>query len=178
MDVIVDYYFVCLENLGDELELLEELLIASPEKAQINKIHKLKRQINSFRHSVWPTREIINRLLRGDSNKIKETTEIFLRDLYDHIINVSENLESYRDTASGLAELYLTNISNRMNEIMKVLTIIATIFIPLSFFAGVYGMNFEFMPELKWEWGYYIFWVLIIILSTAMLSYFHKKKWL
>jgi len=131
-----------------------------------------------LRKSVWPLREVISGLQRGDSKLIKKSTEIFLRDVYDHTIQVMDTVESYRDMISGMHDLYLSNISNRMNEIMKVLTIIATIFIPLTFIAGIYGMNFEYMPELKSQWGYLIIWMIMIVIGAGMVFFFKRKKWL
>ncbi|MBU2621038.1 MAG: hypothetical protein KKD92_01790 [Proteobacteria bacterium] len=127
---------------------------------------------------VWPLREVISAMQRSETGLIRQTTQFYIRDLYDHIIQVVDTLENYRELASGLLEIYLSSVSNRMNEVMKVLTIIATIFIPITFIAGVYGMNFEFMPELKWRWGYALVWGVMIAMIVTMLGYFRKKKWL
>jgi len=131
-----------------------------------------------MRKQVWPLREVINGLIKDPSELIQETTDIYLRDVYDHTIQVIDTIESFRDVLSGLSDLYLSTVSNRMNEVMKVLTIIATIFIPLTFIAGIYGMNFEFMPELKWRWSYPMLWILLIAIFIAMLLWFKKRKWL
>ena len=131
-----------------------------------------------MRKQIWPFREMINSVQKGEYNLIEDATMIFFKDVYDHCIQVIDTIESYRDVLSGMLDLYLSTISNRMNEVMKVLTVIATIFIPLSFLAGVYGMNFEFMPELKWKWGYFVLWGIMIGSTAAMLTYFRRKKWL
>ena len=131
-----------------------------------------------MRRSVWPLREVINSLERGESSLIQETSRIYLRDVYDHTIQVIDSVETFRDMLSGMHDTYLSSISNRMNEIMKVLTIIATIFIPLTFVAGIYGMNFKFMPELEWRWGYFAVWMVIAVVAVLMVVFFRRKKWL
>jgi len=178
MDAIVDHYFVILEKLGDKIEALEEQLLDKPAPQILSEIHHLKREIIFFRKQVWPLREVISSLIKEPSELIQETTDIFLRDVYDHTIQVIDTIESFRDVLSGLSDLYLSTISNRMNEVMKVLTIMATIFIPLTFIAGIYGMNFEFMPELKWHWAYPGLWLVLILIFVSMLAWFKKKEWL
>jgi magnesium transporter len=178
LDIIIDHYFYVLECMDDEITQLEDKVMNTPDQSQLQRIHYLKRELVNFRRSVWPVREVVSSLTRDEYHLIKETTEPFLRDLYDHVFNISEMTESLRDMVSGLMDVYLSNVSNRMNEVMKVLTIIATIFIPLSFFAGIYGMNFEFMPELKWRYGYFVLWGFIIIAAGGMLNFFRRKKWL
>ena len=178
MDAVVDHYFVILEKLGDKIELLEDQLLEAPTPRILEDIHRLKREMIFFRKQVWPLREVINSLIKDPSELIQETTHIFLRDVYDHTIQVIDTIESFRDLLSGLSDLYLSTVSNRMNEVMKVLTIIATIFIPLTFIVGIYGMNFEFMPELKWPWAYPALWLVLIVISYTMLSWFRRKKWL
>jgi magnesium transporter len=178
MDAVVDHYFVILEKLGDKIELLEEQLLEEPTPRILEDIHHLKREMIFFRKQVWPLREVINSLIKDPSELIQETTHIFLRDVYDHTIQVIDTIESFRDLLSGLSDLYLSTVSNRMNEVMKFLTIIATIFIPLTFVAGIYGMNFEFMPELKWPWAYPALWLLLIMISVSMLFWLKRKKWL
>lgn len=177
IDVMIDHYFLVLENISDEIEDLENIVLINPDRHHLQQIHILKREIIELRKSVWPVREIIGNLQREESNLIKDTTQPYLRDLYDHILNVSDTIESMREMVGSLLETYLTNISNRMNEVMKVLTIISTIFIPLSFLAGVYGMNFEFIPELKWQWGYFTFWGFALVIFGSMIYYFRRKKW-
>jgi magnesium transporter len=178
IDAIVDHYFVILEKLGEKIELLEEDLLDEPRPDTLQSIHHLKREMIFFRKQVWPLREVINMLMKEEGSIIQETTQVFLRDLYDHTIQVIDTIESFRDVLSGMMDLYLSNVSNRMNEVMKVLTIIATIFIPLTFIAGIYGMNFEFMPELKWPWAYPVLWLLLIAIFIWMLFWFKRKKWL
>ncbi len=177
-DAVVDHYFVVLEKLGEKIEALEEDLLKEPTTATLETTHKLKREMIYFRKQVWPLREVLNSLVKNPSNLIEETTQVFLRDVYDHTIQVIDSIDSLRDVLSGLHDLYLSTISNRMNEVMKVLTIMATIFIPLTFIAGIYGMNFEYMPELKWKWSYPLLWVLLVAVFGFMLMWFKRKKWL
>lgn len=178
MDTLVDHYFVILEKLGDRIEELEERVVTDPRQETLHEIHKLKREMLFLRKSVWPLREVINGLDRGESSLIHKVTRIYLRDVYDHTIQVIDTVETFRDMLSGMHDTYLSSISNRMNEIMKVLTIIATIFIPLTFIAGVYGMNFEFMPELKWRWAYFMVWGIIVSVAIFMVFFFRRRKWL
>ncbi|MBU3966694.1 MAG: magnesium/cobalt transporter CorA [Euryarchaeota archaeon] len=178
IDAIVDNYFLILEKLGESIEDVEETMIAKPTPETLHAIHRLKRKMISLRKSVWPLREAVSALERSDSSLIQEPTRIYLKDVYDHTIQVIDTVETFRDVLSGMLDVYLSSISNKMNEIMKVLTIIATIFIPLTFIAGVYGMNFENMPELKWDWGYRVVWFVMLIMGISMLAYFRKKKWL
>jgi magnesium transporter len=178
LDTIVDNYFTILEKLGDRIEEMEERLVTDPRPKTLQEIHKLKREMIFLRKSVWPLREVINGLERGESSLIHKASRVYLRDVYDHTIQVIDTVETFRDMLSGMHDTYLSSISNRMNEIMKVLTIIATIFIPLTFIAGVYGMNFKFMPELEWRWAYFIVWLVIVIVAVSMIFFFRKKKWL
>jgi magnesium transporter len=177
IDSIIDSYFIILETLGEKIENLEEELINNPQKSTLTKIYSLKREMLFLRKTVWPLREAISRLERGESDLVTRGTHIYLRDVYDHTINVLDSLETYRDMLSGMLDIYLSSISNRMNEIMKVLTIITTIFIPLSFIAGVYGMNFEFMPELKMQLGYPVVLTIMFLIGIVMLVYFKRKNW-
>jgi magnesium transporter len=179
LDAIVDNYFVVLEKLGEQIEGMEEELVTNPTPKTLQTIHNLKREMIFLRKSVWPLREVVSRLERGESSLIKEATGIYLRDAYDHTIQVIDTVETYRDMLSGMLDIYLSSISNRMNQVMKVLTIIATIFIPLTFVAGIYGMNFEYMPELKWHWFYpKAFWLVMLGVAALMLVYFRRKRWL
>jgi magnesium transporter len=179
MDAIVDGYFIVLDSLGEKIETLEDKLIADPQPDDLQQIHELRRLMITLRKSIWPLREVINSMLRGDIELIQKETDIFLRDVYDHTIQIIDTIESYRDVISGMLDTYLSSLSYKMNEVMKVLTIIATIFIPLTFVAGVYGMNFHHMPELEWEWVYPIgFWILMALVAGTMLIYFRKKKWI
>jgi len=178
LDAIVDNYFIILEKMGEQIEFLEEKLVAHPAPETLNIIHKLKREMLFFRKSVWPLREVISVLERGESQLIKGSTKIFLRDVYDHNIQIIDTIETLREMLSGMLDIYLTGISNRLNAVMKVLTIIATIFMPLTFIAGVYGMNFKFMPELEWRWGYPLILLVMIAIGVLMLFSFKRKKWL
>lgn len=177
IDSIIDSYFLLLEILGEKIEELEEELISSPEKSTLTKIYSLKREMLYLRKTVWPLREAISRLERGESEMITRATHIYLRDVYDHTINVLDTIETYRDMLSGMLDIYLSSISNRLNEVMKVLTIITTIFIPLSFIAGIYGMNFKFMPEINWKYGYPVVLGGMFTIGLLMVIYFKRKKW-
>lgn len=178
LDAVVDHYFVVLEKLGERIETLEEDLLLDPRRETLHQIHGLKREMIYLRKSVWPLREVVAGLERVESPLIQASTNIFLRDVYDHTIQVIDNVETFRDMLSGMLDMYLSSLSNRMNEVMKVLTIISTIFIPLTFIVGVYGMNFEHMPELKWGHGYYLIWGIMLALGLTMVFFFKKKKWL
>jgi len=178
MDAVVDNYFSILEKIGEKIESMEEKLVSAPTQKTLQQIHKLKSEMISLRKSVWRLRELINGLQRNESSLISETTGIYLRDTYDHTIQVMDTVESLRDVVSGMLDIYLSSVSNSMNAVMKMLTIIATIFIPLTFVAGIYGMNFKYMPELEWRWAYPSILVVMIIVAIGMLIYFRKKKWL
>jgi len=178
LDTIVDHYFVVLEKLGEKIEDMEEELVTNPTPETLQTIHTLKRELIFLRKSVWPLREVINVLERGESSLINESTGIYLRDVYDHTIQVIDTIETFRDMVSGMLDIYLSSISNKMNEVMKVLTIIATIFIPLTFVAGLYGMNFKYIPELEWHWGYFAVLSLMVLIVSWMVLYFRKKRWL
>lgn len=178
LDAIVDSYFSILEKLGEKIESLEEELSNNPEKKTLQQIHNLKREMIFLRKSVWPLRELISSLQRSESELIRDSTKAYLKDIYDHTIQVIDTIESFRDIISSIQDLYLSIVSNRMNEVMKVLTIIATIFIPLTFIAGVYGMNFDNIPELHWKYGYAAVLLMMIAVSAGMLYYFKRNKWL
>ncbi|MBU0533866.1 MAG: magnesium/cobalt transporter CorA [Candidatus Omnitrophica bacterium] len=178
IDAIADGYFLILEKLGEKTESLEDEVMLEPTTKTAQKIHNLKREMISLRKSIWPLREIISNMQRGESKLIYKSTMIYLRDVYDHTIQVIDSVETFRDMLSGMLDIYLSSISNRMNEVMKVLTIIATIFIPLTFIAGVYGMNFRFMPELQWKLGYPFVWLIMAGVAGLMMLYFRRKKWL
>jgi magnesium transporter len=178
VDSIVDNYFVILEKLGEKIEFLEEKLVNQPTSETLQTIHRLKREMIFLRKAVWPLREVINGLERGESSLIQQSTGIFFRDVYDHTIQVIDTIETYRDMVSGMLDIYLSSVSNRLNAVMKVLTIIATIFMPLTFLAGLYGMNFKYMPELEWRWGYPAILLLMLMIGGFMLIYFRRKKWL
>jgi magnesium transporter len=178
MDAIVDNYFIVLENTDEKIETTEQQLTTNPTPATLQNIRELKNEMIFLRKSVWPLRELISSLERLDSPLVHESLEAYLRDVYDHTIQIIDTVESYRDMISGMLDIYLSSISNRMNEVMKVLTIFASIFIPLTFVAGLYGMNFEFMPELKWHWGYFGALGLMALIGIVLLLYFRRKRWL
>jgi len=178
MDAVVDAYFVALERIGDHIETIEDEIVSEPVPAHMHEIHRLKREILYLRKSVWPLREEISTLLKTESALVDAGTVVYLRDLYDHTIRVIDMVETNRDILSSMHDTYLSSVSNRMNEVMKVLTIIATIFIPLTFIVGVYGMNFDHMPELHWHWGYMGVWGFMLAITLGMVVYFQKKGWL
>ena len=178
IDAIVDSYFHILEQIGDEIEELEDRIISDPEQSDLQLIHSLRRKMILLRKSVWPLRELLSSLQRNENGVIRNQTQIYIRDVYDHTIQIIDTIESYRDMAMGMLETYLSSLSNRMNEVMKVLTVIATIFIPLTFLAGVYGMNFRYFPELQIKWMYpWGFWGIVTICGGLMALYFKHKKW-
>jgi len=178
IDDIVDNYFIVMEKIEERVEDLEEELVVSATRESVWKINRLKKDMIFLRKAVWPLREVITGLERVESPLIRESTHIYLRDVYDHTIQVIDTLETLRDMVSGMLDIYLSSLSYKMNEIMKVLTLIATIFIPLTFVAGVYGMNFQYMPELTWEYGYITIWGVMILMVLLMLFYFRKQQWI
>jgi magnesium transporter len=178
LDAIVDNYFLILENVGEKIEDTEQQLATNPSPETLQYIRELKTEMIYLRKSIWPLRELINGLERCESTLIHQSTGAYLRDVYDHTIQIIDTVESYRDMISGMVDIYLSSISNKMNEVMKVLTIFASIFIPLTFVAGLYGMNFEFMPELKWHWGYFTLLSVMALIGISLVFYFKRKKWL
>jgi magnesium transporter len=178
IDAVVDQYFTVLEDMGERIEALEDLLVNAPTPDALKILHHLKREILQLRKAIWPLREVIGTLSRGVCAFIQAPTEIYLRDVYDHTIQALDTVETYRDMLSGMLDIYLSSLSNRMNEVMKVLTIFATLFMPITFIVGVYGMNFEWMPELKWHWSYPLVWAVMISIVGCMLFYFRRKKWI
>lgn len=177
IDIIIDEYFVTLEQVGEEMEDLEEAILGDPDPDIVERIADLNREVVLLRRGIWPARELIGSMSRSDSSLIKKKTIVFIRDAYDHIIQVMEIVESFRDVMAGLRESYKTSVSNRMNDIMKVLTIIATIFIPLTFIAGVYGMNFHYMPELGWHYAYFGVLAVMLVIGGGLAGYFKWKQW-
>ncbi len=177
IDAIVDYYFLILENLEDRILPLEDQVINDPQPQVMQSIHGLKNDLVFLRRSLWPLREMLARLDREQIALIHPDTRPFLRDVHDHTIQIIEILESFQEIVSGLLDVYLTSISNRMNNVMKVLTIIATTFIPLTFIVGVYGMNFQHMPELAWRWGYPAVWAVMVLVFIGMVIFFKRRKW-
>ncbi|WP_018126817.1 magnesium/cobalt transporter CorA [Balneola vulgaris] len=178
MDVIIDYYFEALGELNSQIEAIEDMLWEGTDDISLTDIHTLRRQLITFRKSVWPLRDNINSFYRDESPLLGEETKLFLRDTSDHTSQIVDTLDNNREMISSLHDMYQTNLSNKMNEVMKVLTIIATIFIPLTFIAGIYGMNFEHMPELAWEYSYPTIWGIMIVATIGMVFYFRKKKWI
>ncbi len=178
IDAIVDEYFVIIENIGEDIERFEDNLVLDPGPRTLKGIQSLRTEMLILRKAIWPMREVVLGLERLESALIQESTDIFFRDVYEHTVQIMDTVETYRDMLSGMLDIYLSSISNRLNEVMKVLTIIATIFIPLTFIAGVYGMNFDFMPELKWRYGYAFAWSVMLAVVGVMLYYFRKKKWI
>ncbi len=178
LDAIVDNYFAVLEYLNDKIEALEELVYANPSPEVAQQIQELKKEVLRVRRWIYPVKEVVSHLIDSDNVLINKDTKIFLRDVLDHAIEVNESLQIYREMSMSLMEMYMSNMSNKMNEVMKVLTIMASIFIPLTFIAGVYGMNFDHMPELHWEYGYFMVWGVMIVLFIGMMIYFRRKHWL
>jgi len=178
LDTIVDSYFSLQDSLDDIIDSVEEELLTEPTPKTLVTIQDVKRELIIIRRSISPLREMLNAILRSESPLIEEKTLIYFRDISDHVLRISESIESSRDMIAGLLDIYITTISNKMNEIMKVLTVFASIFIPLTFIAGIYGMNFEYMPELKWKWAYPALWMAFIAIPVLLLVYFKKKKWL
>jgi magnesium transporter len=183
IDALIDGYFPVLEKVGDDLEDLEELILENPTERLLQQVHQTKRELLTLRRAIWPIREAVNALMREDLQAISPDTRVFLRDCYDHSIQLVDLVENYRELASGLMDLYMTGVSNRMNEVMKILTIFATIFMPLGFIAGLYGMNFNTqspynMPELSWMYGYPFALALMLFTAVGLIMYFRRKQWI
>jgi magnesium transporter len=178
MDTVVDEYFALQDSFDELIESVEDKLLSEPSSETLAIIQKIKRELIFFRRSVSPLRELLAAIHRSESPLLKEKTKRYFSDIYDHAIRIIEAIESYRDLIAGMLDIYLSSVSNKMNETMKVLTVFASIFIPLTFVAGVYGMNFEYMPELKWRWGYPAIWIFFISVSVFLLRFFKKNKWL
>lgn len=177
LDAIVDGYFGVLEKLGDQIDEVEEGFLNNPKIEGLHKMRELKRDLLYMHKSIWPLREVTSWIERNENNLIESSTQIYIRDIYDHIIQAIDTTETFRELLAGLMDIYLSSISNKMNEIMKVLTIISTIFIPLTFVVGLYGMNFKYMPELEWRGGYGTVIIGMIMIAIAMILYFKRKKW-
>jgi len=178
LDTIIDHYFVILEKFAERIEALEEELVSDPRSETLHQIHRLKREMIFLRKSAWPLREVVSVLEKSESDLIRPATKIFLRDIYDHAIHIIDSIETYREMLSSMLDIYLSSVSNRMNQVMKVLTIIATIFMPLTFLAGIYGMNFKYMPEIGWRWGYPLLLLIMFGVAGVMVYFFKKKNWL
>ena len=177
LDAIVDNYFSILERVGERLERIESDVVKNPKPMILHTVQRLRRRMAELRRSIWPLREVTSSLAKGDSPLVAERTRIYFRDVYEHIIQVIETMETNRDVIAGLVDVYLSSVSNRMNEIMKVLTVITTLFIPLTFITGLYGMNFAYMPGLNARWGYPVVLVLMFGVFSGMLVYFRNRKW-
>lgn len=178
VDAIVDQYFAVVEVLGEKIEELQDLVVSDPKPETLHKIHALKRQLLFLRRAVWPLREVTNNLSRSECPFLQESTKVFFRDVYDHVVQIVDTIETLREMVSASLDIYLSGISYRLNAVMKVLTIITTIFMPLTFIVGIYGMNFEHMPELKWEWGYPLVVGVMVMIAIAMLGFFIRKRWI
>ena len=178
LDAVVDIYFNILEKIGDKIEVLDEQLVKDPEPDMLVSLHDLKREMIYLRKAVWPVREVFTGFERSGSPRLKESTEVYLRDAQDHAIRVIETVENFRDLLAGMIDIYLSGLSHKMNEVVKVLTIISTIFIPVTFIAGVYGMNFQYMPELRSPYGYAITWAVMLLIMISLIIYFRRKKWM
>lgn len=177
LDVMVDNYFSVLESISEKIEATEDEMVIRTSNGTLKSIHEMRRQVLFIHKSIWPLRDVLSSLVRGESGFIKETTEIYIRDLYDHVIQVMDTVETLRDILSNMLDIYLSSTSNRMNEVMKILTMISTIFMPLTFIVGIYGMNIRNMPELNWPWLYPALWALMAAITVSMLYFFKKKKW-
>jgi magnesium transporter len=178
IDMVVDNYFIIFEILGDKIEALDEELFTSMKKETFHAVNDMKRKLIALKKAISPLRELINAVQKKEFSLIEESNLIFFKDIYDHVLQIQETIDTNRELVSGLHDIFLTNVNNKMNEIMKILTITATIFIPLTFIAGIYGMNFKYMPELEWQWGYFAVWGVIIGVVGIMVYYFKKKDWL
>lgn len=178
IDTVVDHYFLSLEKIGESLEALEESLMADPPRNILQDVHHIKREMIFLRKYIWPVREVVTALQHADTEILSPKTQLYMRDVYEHTIQVMDTLETYRDLLGGVQDLYLSVLSNRMNEIMKVLTVMSSVFIPLTFIVGVYGMNFKYMPELGWRWGYPVTWLVMLMLALLMFRFFKRKRWI
>jgi magnesium transporter len=178
LDAVVDYYFNVIELISDKIEVIEEEILRKPKKDSIVRLYQLKRELIFLRKQVWPIRDLVNNIYRSDTDFMSDHVQVFFRDLLDHSTRIIDTVETYRDLMSGLIDMHLSSSSNKMNEIMKFLTIISSIFIPITFIAGIYGMNFRYMPELESKYGYLIVWIIIVVIFIGQIIYFKKKKWL
>lgn len=178
IDSVVDSYFQVLEQIGEDVESVEQEVTSDARPSTLTAVHRLKRELIFLRRSVWPMREIVNSLVRDESQLVKDETKLFLRDLYDHTIHTIDTIETQRDVVSGMLDVYLSSVSNKMNQVMKLLTAMSSIFIPLTFVAGIYGMNFEYMPELHWVWGYPAVLAVMLIAAVFLMIFFRRKHWI
>jgi len=177
LDLLVDRYFVVLEEIGNQIETLEDQLVEDATSDMLSKIYRTKRSLLTFRRHIWPLRQVILKLERDQEDFIEDENRIFLRDLYDHIIRVTDHVETYREAITGMLDIYLSSVSNRMNEVMKVLTVVSSIFIPLTLAASIYGMNWPWMPELEFYYGYPVFLTVMLVVTMVLIGYFRRRKW-
>ncbi|MCE6991558.1 magnesium/cobalt transporter CorA [Dyadobacter sp. CY323] len=178
LDVVVDNYFIILEKFGDSLDQAEDQIITGAEDLSLKDLYSLKRELTMARRVIWPLRDMINQMLREDNFQISKEAIPYYRDLYDHVMQVLDTIDSYRELVASLADVHLSTMSNRMNSVMKTLTIFSAVFMPLTFIVGIYGMNFDYMPELKWHYGYFYVWGLMVVVTIGMIFYFKSKKWM
>jgi magnesium transporter len=177
LDTIVDQNFGILDQLDETLAALEDDIFTDPTPKMLEKIHQIKLEVIKMRRYISPVRDLSANLLRSESELIKPSTQIYLRDVHDHVMRIIESIETHRDILSSLLDIYLSSVSSKLNEVMKILTIFSAIFIPLTFVAGIYGMNFKHMPELDWKWGYPGVWVVFITIATSLYFFFKRKGW-
>jgi magnesium transporter len=178
IDALIDGYYPVMETFGEYLESLEDEIVVNPRTAILQRIHHVKRELLAIRRAIWPQREVVNALIRDENPFITDNVRVYLRDCYDHCVQIIDVVETYRELAGGLMDVYLSSVGNRQNEVMKVLTIMASIFIPLTFMAGVYGMNFQNMPELQTRWGYPLLLAAMVVVVVAMILFFRRKGWI
>ena len=178
MDSTIDYYFLAIEKISEQIETLEEKIIQNPNSKNVQELYQLKHKIMLLRKAIWPIREEISHLLQADHEFITSSTRLYLRDVYDHIVQAIDTIENLRDMLASILDIYLSLVTNKLNEVMKVLTIISTLFIPISFITSLYGMNFKYMPELSWRWGYPLVLATMLLIACGMLLYFRRKKWI
>lgn len=177
LDALIDNFFPVLEDYGERVEALEDEVVDNPSRQTLGKIYDVRRELLALRRSIWPLRNVINTLIRDNNNLISNDVQIYFRDCYDHVIQLLDIVETYRELASGLMDVYMSAVSNRTSEVVNFLTIISTIFIPLTFIVGVYGMNFQYMPELDWRWGYFACWGVMILIAIGLLIFFWRRGW-
>ncbi len=178
IDTVIDAYYPALELIGDQLEVLEDEVVEDPKPSLLGRVQRLKNRLGNLRRGIWPQREAISSLVRDDYAVVSPEVRLYFRDTLDHCVQTTEVTEMYREMAAGLMNTYLSSIANRTNEVMKVLTMVATVFIPLTFIAGIYGMNFENMPELRWSWAYPVIWVIMLVVSLVMTAFFWRRGWI
>lgn len=177
LDALIDNFFPVLEDYGERVEALEDEVVENPSRQTLGKIYEIRRELLALRRSIWPLRNVINTLIRDENHLISNDVQIYFRDCYDHVIQLLDIVETYRELASGLMDVYMSAVSNRTSEVVNFLTIISTIFIPLTFIVGVYGMNFQHMPELDWRWGYFACWGVMILVAIGLLIFFWQRGW-